>query len=545
MSLTRRYRRRLRRALAVALTLALTLVLAFVTFGTPAAAQDDDAYAAYERGDYAAAAAAWRAEAEAGAIEAQFNLGVLYDEGLGVAADKTEAARWYRRAAIGGLPAAQYNLAALLANGEGVSRDLLRAYFLFDLAADRDPEAAAQRDALAADMVPGEVAQANAFARLAREGDAARVIGEALTGILPGDSYSEAQRAAIEERLAERVQRALIVLGYDPGPADGVPGPATRAAIEAFQADQGLEPDGRITYELVERLDAALDASLKESGLPHGMGRLWRVARAGTGPSHVFGTMHSADPRVLDLPAPIWQAFRESDSLYLELDLSGRTLDPQAVMRQMVQAMLLTDGRTLDQIIGAELFDDTLTALRPFGVSAEALRFLKPWAVYALLTNAPGQLAANESQAPFLDLWLAQQAQLLGKPVAGLETVQEQVGVFAGIAEDDQVALLRSAIGYAAEQDIGPERLMRYYLAGDMAALFRVWLEPARLVGPDFKAAMLERLIDARNAVMVARLRAGLARGNAFVAVGAAHLPGEAGVLRLLEHEGYQVTRVY
>jgi len=524
---------------------ALAVLLAIVTLGAPAVAQEDDGAAAYERGDYAAAAAAWRAEAEAGGTEAQFNLGVLYDEGLGVAADKTEAARWYRKAAIGGLAAAQYNLAALLAYGEGVPRDLLRAYFLFDLAAGEDSDAAAQRDALAGRMVPGEVAQANGFARLARESDAARVIEEALTGILPGDSYSDAQRAAIEEQLAEHVQRALAALGYDPGPADGVPGPATRAAVAAFQADQGPTADGRITYDLVERLDAALNAALKESSLRHGMGRLWQVAREGTAPSFVFGTMHSPDPRVLDLPAPIWRAFREADSLYLELDLSGRSLDPQAIQRQMVQAMLLTDGRTLDSIIGAELFADTLTALRPYGVTEEVLRFLKPWAVYELLTNSPAQLEPTGVQGPFLDLWLAQQAQLLGKPIAGLETVAEQVAVFSDIAEVDQVALLRSAIGYTAEHDIGPERLTRYYLAGDMAAIFRLWLEPARLVGPDFMAAMLDRLIDARNAVMVARLRPGLARGNAFVAVGAAHLPGDAGVLHLLEREGYRVTRVY
>jgi hypothetical protein len=44
---------------------------------------------------------------------------------------------------------------------------------------------------------------------------------------------------------------------------------------------------------------------------------------------------------------------------------------------------------------------------------------------------------------------------------------------------------------------------------------------------------------------MVERLRPRLAEGGAFVAVGALHLPGEEGILRLLERQGYRVTRLY
>ncbi len=86
---------------------------------------------------------------------------------------------------------------------------------------------------------------------------------------------------------------------------------------------------------------------------------------------------------------------------------------------------------------------------------------------------------------------------------------------------------------------------MRFYLARDIAAIFRFWIAPAKHMGPDFLRGFMERLLDRRNEVMVARMAPMLAGGNAFIAVGAAHLPGDKGILYLLEQQGYQISRVY
>ena len=55
-------------------------------------------------------------------------------------------------------------------------------------------------------------------------------------------------------------QNLLAVLGHDPGPADGVVGPITRAAIRLFQARQGLNPDGKLSMELLVRMSQAVRA---------------------------------------------------------------------------------------------------------------------------------------------------------------------------------------------------------------------------------------------------------------------------------------------
>ena len=89
------------------------------------------------------------------------------------------------------------------------------------------------------------------------------------------------------------------------------------------------------------------------------------------------------------------------------------------------------------------------------------------------------------------------------------------------------------------------EDLKRLYLAGDLEAVFRRSYEPARRLGPKSMLAVIERLLDDRNAVMVERMTPLLKEGNAFIAVGAAHLPGRAGVLQMLVDQGYKVTRVH
>lgn len=106
-----------------------------------------------------------RARAQAGEADAQYSLGLRYDNGQGVAQDFTEAVRWYRLAAEQGNPAAQYNLGAMYSNGQGVPRDVVEAYKWRSLAASRAPSDDQQRyaetrDALAERLSPDQLAEA-------------------------------------------------------------------------------------------------------------------------------------------------------------------------------------------------------------------------------------------------------------------------------------------------------------------------------------------------------------------------------------------------
>ncbi len=138
-----------------------------VVLAAPAWAGFDEGVAAYNRGDYATALREFRPLAEQGDAVAQYNLGAMYDEGLGVPQDSVQAVKWYRKAAEQGHASAQYSLGAMYAQGHGVTQDYVQAHTWFNLAgAQGEKVAVTSRDRVAKRMTPGQIAKAE---RLARE----------------------------------------------------------------------------------------------------------------------------------------------------------------------------------------------------------------------------------------------------------------------------------------------------------------------------------------------------------------------------------------
>ena len=121
---------------------------------------------AMERGDYAAVFNEFRPLAERGNPAAQFNLGVMYANGQGVARDDAEAARWFHKAAEQGYANAQRNLGVIYILGRGVPQDYVRGYLWSDLsAAQGDRDSALLRDTMMKEMTPEQIAEAQQMAK--------------------------------------------------------------------------------------------------------------------------------------------------------------------------------------------------------------------------------------------------------------------------------------------------------------------------------------------------------------------------------------------
>ena len=113
-------------------------------------------YQSYLKGDYSAAYEEWLPLAELGDVEAQFNLGVMYDQGAGVDRSLEKAADWYRKAAEQGFIDAQTNMGIMYFDGQGVPRDHNEASRWFQLAAGQgDTEASAYLAKLAEEQQLG------------------------------------------------------------------------------------------------------------------------------------------------------------------------------------------------------------------------------------------------------------------------------------------------------------------------------------------------------------------------------------------------------
>ena len=120
-------------------TLIIIPVLLFSLFlGLPSYSSDfDKGLTAYNNGDYATALKEWKPLAEEGDVDAQYHLGVLYDNGDGVPQDYKEAVRWYKLAAEQGVAEAQFNLGNMYYDGQGVSVDYKEAVRWYTLAAEQ------------------------------------------------------------------------------------------------------------------------------------------------------------------------------------------------------------------------------------------------------------------------------------------------------------------------------------------------------------------------------------------------------------------------
>ena len=116
------------RAAIVALTLLLSVNVA---------ADFDDGVAAFVAGDYKTAFNEFKPFAEQGDAYAQYNLGLMYDNGQGVLQDDKEAVKWYTKAAEQGYADAQYNVGVMYANGRGVLQDDKEAVKWYTKAAEQ------------------------------------------------------------------------------------------------------------------------------------------------------------------------------------------------------------------------------------------------------------------------------------------------------------------------------------------------------------------------------------------------------------------------
>jgi uncharacterized protein len=122
--------------------LLLGVSIFLLSAGTAIAGMFDEGAAAFDGGQHEVALGHWAPLAEQGHMDAQFNLGIMYDQGIGVPEDSAAAAQWFEQAAAQGDPIAAFNLGLMYTEGRGVDQDFSQAARWYALAAEHEhPEA--------------------------------------------------------------------------------------------------------------------------------------------------------------------------------------------------------------------------------------------------------------------------------------------------------------------------------------------------------------------------------------------------------------------
>ncbi len=266
-------------------------------------------------------------------------------------------------------------------------------------------------------------------------------------------------------------------------------------------------------------------------------GLVWRIESPdGAWASYLMGTYHSAKPDVLAKLSLLNHLWPEVDHVLVELVQSSAE-----TQQYLQQQMRLQGGKHLRDMVGDTLYSRAVMALQAYGVPEDMTRTYQPWAI-AITLNLPLE---DLKEGEVLDALIERSAQQQGKTVKGLETADEQMAFFVTLPLTDQKQLLQDALDNLHQKDQWLKQLETHYLNEELQGLYSMSDSLHSQSGdPDLSRRFTKALIDDRNQRMLERMVPYLQQGAALVAVGALHLPGEAGLLHLLEKEGYCLSPV-
>lgn len=260
---------------------------------------------------------------------------------------------------------------------------------------------------------------------------------------------------------------------------------------------------------------------------------LWSISDADS-TLYLFGTVHVLRPDTAWGSAKVDAAFEASDDLILEIS----NPDDQAALLPLIRQHGLSQT-PLSSLLTPEEAADLDAAARTMGGSAAGFDGFRPWLAALTLSVAPLARAGYDPLSG-VELILKHRAEDAGKPVTGLETIDHQVEILAGLPEEIQLAFLRSTLRDFDQATTELDALVAAWAAGDVETLERIGVDEMKAESQEVYDALLTR----RNAEWADRIQTLLeGSGTTFIAVGSAHLAGEDSVQAMLERRGVAVTR--
>ena len=263
---------------------------------------------------------------------------------------------------------------------------------------------------------------------------------------------------------------------------------------------------------------------------------LWRVDGAANS-VYLLGSIHLLRAEDYPLPRAIDAAYADAEVVIMELDMDD--LDPVRTQAAFNQAGVITDGTTLRDLMGEEYYRAAEEAAAVIDVPLDMLASSEPW-LAAITVELMMLYRLGFNPMLGVEMTMTNRAVADGKPIEGLETVDEQLGFFDGLPLEAQREMLLQTLLQSTEISASIDALIDAWRRGDTAML-----ETELLQGIEEQADLHEVLIVARNRRWAEIITTWLDDEQDYlVVVGALHLVGDDGVPTLLGEAGYEIQQL-
>lgn len=270
-------------------------------------------------------------------------------------------------------------------------------------------------------------------------------------------------------------------------------------------------------------------------------------------PSYIVGTYHLA-------PASFVESIPGANRILVSVDQVCGEVDMNEInstenMQKMMEAMMLPEGQSLSDILTSEEMDKLNAYLRKIlGVDltnpmiAEQMGKMTPVSLSTTLElmtymkETPGF-----NPAALIDEYFQKEAIKKGKPIIGLETVDFQIQIlYKSSTLDRQKEGLFCSIDKEEEYSKLKKELTEAYFAQNIEELQAVMEQEYDIACGDIEETEkeMELVLYGRNEDWIKKMPAIMSEKSTLFVVGAGHLPGDRGVLKLLKDNGYKVKAV-
>ncbi|MEM6577109.1 MAG: TraB/GumN family protein [Pseudomonadota bacterium] len=299
------------------------------------------------------------------------------------------------------------------------------------------------------------------------------------------------------------------------------------------------------TRDLIAELSTERQAALNDLVSAHAFaeGNLFRAVNADSVVT-VVGTLHLPDARHDHMVDKVRGDIETADLLILEAT-SAAQLEIQNMTATRPDLFFINEGPTLIDLLSEEEWARLTDELSAYGIPGFMAAKFQPWFLGMTLAIPPCAVADVQAGGKGLDALLEAIAVEANTPIAELDDVEALMQLLAGDPLEEQLDGLRLWLAMNQDGDAEMTTLVERYFQGkarEVIEYSRLTL-PEKGVPPELFEEMMQGLLEDRNIAWEPKLIELVAGRDAVLAVGAAHLSGDSGVLRALERAGYKITR--